>query len=129
MKMMKQEKMPLKTADLELKVSYRQEKRRIYAAYLSGGDRPLVHGNVGKPSNQRLMAELKEQAIKRYQERYSDFRPAFAAGIPESAGSGACFGEHILVEDMPITKKDQSTLTPHGRGHFYCVLISYFDIP
>jgi hypothetical protein len=39
----------------------------------------LVHGNVGKPSNRRLAEELKERTVKKYQERESDFGPAFAA--------------------------------------------------
>jgi hypothetical protein len=78
MEMVKQGKMALKTAALELKVSYQQGKR-IDAAYLGGGDRALVHGNTGKPSNRRLVEEFKERAVKRYQERYSDFGPTFAA--------------------------------------------------
>jgi transposase len=78
MEMVKQGKMRLKAAALELKVSYRQGKR-IYAAYLGGGDRALVHGNVGKPSGRRLAEETREQALALCRERYSDFGPVFAA--------------------------------------------------
>jgi hypothetical protein len=93
MKMVKQGKLPLKTAALELKVSYRQGKR-IYAACQSGGDRALVHSNVGKPSNRRLAEELKKRAVKGYQERYNDFGPTFAAEkLREEEGIG-------ISEDM-----------------------------
>jgi transposase len=78
MEMVKQGKMRLKAAALKIKVSYRQGKR-IYAAYLGGGDRALIHGNTGRPSNRRLEEEIRGQAVSRYQQRYSDFGPAFAA--------------------------------------------------
>ncbi|MDR1315747.1 MAG: hypothetical protein LBK13_02640 [Spirochaetales bacterium] len=78
MEMVKQGKKRLKVAALALKVSYRQGKR-LYAAYLSGGERALVHGNTGRPSNRRLAEETEEQARALYRERYSDFGPVFAA--------------------------------------------------
>jgi transposase len=78
MEMVKQGKMRLKAAAVALKVSYRQGKR-LYAAYLSGGDRALIHGNTGRPSNRRLAQEMRDQALNAYRERYSDFGPTFAA--------------------------------------------------
>jgi hypothetical protein len=68
----------LKAATIELKVSYRQGKR-IYAAYLRGGDRALIHGNTGKESNRRANEAVRTAALAVYRERYSDFGPTFAA--------------------------------------------------
>jgi hypothetical protein len=50
MEQVKRGKLTVKAASIELKVSYRQG-RRIYAAYQSGGDAALIHGNVGRESN------------------------------------------------------------------------------
>ncbi len=42
----------LKAESQELGISYSQAKR-IYQRYLKGGDEALVHGNIGKPSNNK----------------------------------------------------------------------------
>jgi transposase len=78
MEMVKQGKMPLKAAAIELKVSYRQGKR-IYAAYQQGGDRALIHGNTGRRSNYRTDEAIRAAALEAYRERYTDFGPTFAA--------------------------------------------------
>jgi hypothetical protein len=75
-----------------------KQGKRIYAACLSGGDRALVHGNAGKPSNRSLAEELKERAVKRYQERYSDFGLPFAADIPKPEGAVGLFWELLQFE-------------------------------
>jgi hypothetical protein len=56
MELVKQGKMALKTAAVELKVMRRQGKR-IYAAYQRGGDEALIHGNVGKGSNRKTQGK------------------------------------------------------------------------
>jgi hypothetical protein len=68
MEMVKQGKTLLKAAAIELKVSYRQGKR-IYAAYLRGGDRALIHGNTGKQSNRRTNEAVRTAALAVYRER------------------------------------------------------------
>jgi len=74
----------VKTKDLTLKeaaqlmgVSYRQA-RRIKARYLKRGASGLVHGGRGRISNRRIDAKLREQILRRYEERYLDFGPTFA---------------------------------------------------
>src|ERR1043166_876876 len=57
---------------------YRQT-RRVYQRYCQGGDRGLVHGLRGQPSNRRSDRRRKERLIRRYQERYGDFGPTLAA--------------------------------------------------
>jgi hypothetical protein len=61
-----------------LKVSYRQAKR-IYAVYKAGGDAALIHGNVGKKSNNAIGGAKREAVLKTYQEKYGDFGPTLAA--------------------------------------------------
>jgi transposase len=77
MEQVKQGKLTIKAASLELKVSYRQG-RRIYAGYESGGDAALIHGNVGKESNRKTAVAIREAALTAYRERYADFGPTFA---------------------------------------------------
>jgi len=49
MKMVKRGQKTLKSASIELGMSYRQSKQ-IYQRYLSGGNEALVHGSTGPPS-------------------------------------------------------------------------------
>jgi transposase len=77
MEMVKQKLKTLRAASLELGISYSQAKR-IYRRYLEGGDEALVHGNTGKPSNNKTDEETVKKAVERYRERYSDFGPTLA---------------------------------------------------
>ncbi len=43
------------------------------------GDRAIIHGLRGQPSNHQLPVGLAEKAIGKIKEKYSDFRPGFAA--------------------------------------------------
>jgi hypothetical protein len=43
------------------------------------GDRAIIHGLRGQPSNHQLPAGLADKAISKIKEKYADFRPAFAA--------------------------------------------------
>lgn len=43
------------------------------------GDRAIIHGLRGRPSNHQLPAGLAEKAVSKIKEKYSDFRPGFAA--------------------------------------------------
>jgi transposase len=78
MEMVKQGKMALKPASIELKISYRQGKR-LYKAYREGGDAALIHGNAGKESNRKTDRKTVEKAVTLYREKYPDFGPTFAA--------------------------------------------------
>ena len=75
--MVKRELKTLKAASLELGISYSQAKR-IYQRYLQGGDEALIHGNKGKPSNNKTDEETITKAIELYREKYYDFGPTLA---------------------------------------------------
>ena len=77
MEMVKRGQKTLKSASLELGMSYRQAIR-VYQRYLSGGDEALVHGNKGKPSNHQTDRTVIQQALSLYAEKYYDFGPTFA---------------------------------------------------
>jgi transposase len=78
LEMVRQGQMTLKAASALLRVSYRQAKR-LYAAYRKEGDAGLIHGNYGKPSNNRPDERIVEKAIEAYREKYNDFGPTFAS--------------------------------------------------
>jgi transposase len=78
MELVKWGQLTIRAAAKELKVRYRQG-RRIYAAYRAEGDKGLIHGNAGKPSNRKTAEAIREQAVIAYRERYGDFGPTFAA--------------------------------------------------
>jgi hypothetical protein len=61
-----------------LELGYRQT-RRVYQRYCQEGDRGLVHGLRGRPSNRRSDQRRRERLIRRYQAMYGDFGPTLAA--------------------------------------------------
>jgi transposase len=77
MELVKRGHKTLKAASLELGVSYVQAKR-IYKRYLSGGDEALVHGNSGRPSNNKTDEQIIHKALELFKEKYYDFGPTFA---------------------------------------------------
>jgi transposase len=78
MEMVRQNQKTLKQASVALKISYRQAKR-IYRSYKLYGDKGLIHGNQGKPSPRKIDESFKNRIIKKYQNKYNDFGPTFAA--------------------------------------------------
>ena len=52
--------------------------RRLQRKLEADGDGALVHGLRGRPSNRRLKAELRQQVLVLYRERFADFGPTFA---------------------------------------------------
>ena len=78
LEMVKQGKMTLKAAAIQLRVSYRQGIR-LYAGYCAEGDAGLIHGNYGRRSNNRTPEAVLERALQAYRRRYNDFGPTFAA--------------------------------------------------
>jgi transposase len=66
-----------------LELSYRQAKRQ-YRRYREGGSKALVHGNVGKPSNQAKSAKDRRRALALVKKHYGGrpgerFGPTLAA--------------------------------------------------
>jgi hypothetical protein len=60
-----------------LKRSVRQV-RRLKRKLKAQGDKGLVHGLRGKPSNHRHAAEVRRQVLRAYRSRYRDFGPTLA---------------------------------------------------
>ena len=56
------------------------------------GDRALLHGLRGRPSNRRLAARWERQILTRVRERYADFGPTLAA-------------EHLAQEGLPVSRE------------------------
>ena len=61
----------------ELKVSERHVRRLLHQ-YREHGPPGLISGHRGKPSNRKLVDELKCRAVNLVRERYHDFRPTLA---------------------------------------------------
>ena len=72
MKMVEVGKITLREAGERIGVSYRQAKR-IGRAIRERGMKGLVHGNRGRPSNNRLKESLREKVLKLSREVYWDF--------------------------------------------------------
>ena len=86
MEMVKQGLKTLKAASMELGISYSQTKR-IYQRYLKGGDTALVHGSIGKPSNNKTDGKIISKAVELYRNRYDDFGPTLAQEMLEEKDS------------------------------------------
>lgn len=85
-----------KEASKHLKLSTRQ-LRRLECIYEKNGVRGLVSKKRGKPSNNRLSDEIKEQAIRLIKQNYSDFGDSFAHEILTEA--------HQLAQSVKSVRK------------------------
>jgi transposase len=74
-----------------LKISDRHV-RRLLVAVEKRGDRALLHGLRGRPSNCRLAARWERKILTRVRERYADFGPTLAA-------------EHLAQEGLPVSRE------------------------
>ena len=61
-----------------LKISDRHI-RRLLIRLRKLGDRAVLHGLRGRPSNRRLAVRFQEQILTRVRQRYADFGPTLAA--------------------------------------------------
>jgi transposase len=66
-----------KVAASMLGLSVRQVQRLV-KVIREKGDRGIIHGLRGRPSNRRLPEEMRGRVLSRYQEQYPDFGPTFA---------------------------------------------------
>ncbi len=80
-----------------LKVTDRQV-RRILLGLRERGDRCLVHGLRGRPSNRKLAARLERKILARLRQRYADFGPTLAA--EHLAGEGLLVSRETLRKWM-----------------------------
>jgi transposase len=74
-----------------LKVTDRQV-RRMLVRLRERGDRSLVHGLRGRPSNRKLAARLEQKILARLRQRYADFGPTLAA-------------EHLAQEGFAVSRE------------------------
>jgi hypothetical protein len=66
--------------------------RRLLVGVGKRGDRALLHGLRGRPSNRRLAARFEQQILRRVRERYADFGPTLAA-------------EHLAQEGLLVSRE------------------------
>jgi predicted ArsR family transcriptional regulator len=78
-------------AAARLKVTDRQV-RRMLLGLRERGDRSLVHGLRGRPSNRKLTARLEQKILGRLRQRYADFGPTLAA-------------EHLAQDGFPVSRE------------------------
>src|ERR1700688_763701 len=74
-----------------LKISDRHI-RRLLVELRKRGDRALLHGLRGRPSNRRLAAGLEQKILARLRQRYADFGPTLAS-------------EHLAQEGFPVSRE------------------------
>jgi hypothetical protein len=74
-----------------LKISDRHI-RRLLVGLRKLGDRAVLHGLRGRPSNRRLAARLELKILRRVRQRYADFGPTLAA-------------EHLAQEGLPVSRE------------------------
>src|ERR1700739_203194 len=74
-----------------LKVSDRHLRRLLFRLG-EQGDRAVIHGLRGRPSNRRLTARFKQKIVARVRQRYADFGPTLAA-------------EHLAQEGLSVSRE------------------------
>jgi len=55
-----------------------RQVRRLVRVVREEGDRGMIHGLRGRPSNRRFSEEMRQRVLELYQERYPDFGPTLA---------------------------------------------------
>jgi predicted DNA-binding protein (UPF0251 family) len=74
-----------------LKISDRQI-RRLLVGLRKRGDRAVIHGLRGRPSNRRYVVRFEQQILTRVRQRYADFGPTLAA-------------EHLAQEGLAVSRE------------------------
>ena len=74
-----------------LKISDRHI-RRLLVGLRKLGDRAVLHGLRGRPSNRRLAARFEQHIVMRVRQRYAGFGPTLAA-------------EHLAQEGLPVSRE------------------------
>ena len=78
-------------AATRVKLSDRQV-RRLLLRLQEHGDRAVVHGLRGRPSNRKLALCLEQKILRRVRQRYADFGPTLAA-------------EHLAKEGLLVSRE------------------------
>ena len=86
-----QKRLTQRAAAERLKVTDRHV-RRMLLRLRELGDRSLIHGLRGRPSNRKLPVRLEQRILARLRQRYADFGPTLAA-------------EHLAQEGFPVSRE------------------------
>jgi len=71
-----------------------RQVRRLLGRMRAEGDRAVVHGLRGRPSNRRASATHQQRILARVKKRYADFGPTLAS-------------EHLATEGLPVSMANQ----------------------
>src|SRR5258705_6592163 len=74
-----------------IKITDRQV-RRLLLRLREQGDRAVIHGLRGRPSNRKFAAPFEQKILARVRQRYADFGPTLAA-------------EHLAKEGLPVSRE------------------------
>ena len=129
LEMVKQGKLTLKAAVKTLGVSYRQGIR-LYAVYCKEGDEGLIHGNYGKPSNNRTPEAVRKAVVEVFRNRYNDFGPTFAAeklAEVEGINIGVSVLRRLLIEsgDWQGTRHASEYRSRRERREYFGELVQF----
>jgi hypothetical protein len=69
-----------------------RQVRRLLLRLQEQGDRAVIHGLRGRPSNRRLAVSFEQKVLARIRQRYADFGPTLAA-------------EHLAKEGLPVSRE------------------------
>src|SRR5260370_5748823 len=69
-----------------------RQVRRLLRGLRERGDRVVLHGLRGRPSNRKLEARFEQRVVARIRQRYADFGPTLA-------------GEHLAQEGLVVSRE------------------------
>ena len=69
-----------------------RQVRRLLGQREARGDRAVVHGLRGRPSNRKIAEAFRQRVIEQVRQRYSDFGPTLAS-------------EHLAAEGMKVSRE------------------------
>ena len=69
-----------------------RQVRRLLLRLREQGDRAVIHGLRGGPSNRRLAAGFQQKVVARVRQRYADFGPTLAA-------------EHLAKQGLAVSRE------------------------
>src|SRR5271169_1848761 len=69
-----------------------RQVRRLLRRLREGGDRAVIHGLRGRPSNRKLDVSYERKVLTRVGQRYADFGPTLAA-------------EHLAQDGLPLSRE------------------------
>src|SRR6267378_6496995 len=69
-----------------------RQVRRLLLRLREQGDRAMLHGLRGRPSNRKFAVTFEQKVLARIRQRYADFGPTLAA-------------EHLAQEGLPVSRE------------------------